>query len=134
MRNADFSDINNFSFRFMHLRKPETVPSLNPEFFNDILLKQLGNLTLLQFTRASYFTMIEEASGTQEELMHLNRVFKSRINHFLSYLWFSRDNSVNPLDVISHCHNPTLFVTHMPAGSSDSVGEFKSTKKLLLVK
>lgn len=128
LRNVDFSDIVEFSFRFMHIHKPESVPLLNPNYFNEILLKQIGNLALLQFTRNSFFSMTEDATGTQEELIELHRIFKSRVNHFLSYLWFSKDNSTNALDIISHYHNPVLFVTHMSAGLSDSSGEFKSTK------
>lgn len=67
---------------------------LESSIFNEYVLKQIGNINIGEFVNNPYFVSFLTIGNPKELATITVRLF-SALNHFISFLWFARDNCID---------------------------------------
>jgi hypothetical protein len=65
---------------------------LDARIFTENLVEQAGQISIREFVNYPFFYLLSE--GSPEDLPNITPKYHTRLNQFLNFLWFAKDNSV----------------------------------------
>lgn len=100
---------------------------LDSSLFTPYIVDQLGHVLAREFTNYPYlkgFVVVEQAV----DMVEIAEKYLTRFNHFINYLWFAKDNSVNIGTLFTlHADGNRAFLKFRGAGYSTASGVYEET-------